>query len=131
MLTKKLNEALNDPILSDDNIKKVKDIMQMLESYKLYATNLMNEKQHIFGDNIKKEFQTKNEESCNKNDERKELWNYKSPKPSRTYIKPTDEENWRTLKPNPNQNSQVFFRGYQKQTSTNSLEARSPFNSKS
>jgi len=85
----------------------------MLELYELYVSDLIKDKQHIFG-NCKKKYNVKNDVSHYKNNEHKDVQNYKNHKPDKTYVKNTAEENWRTLKPDPNVNARVFSRSFQK-----------------
>lgn len=113
-------------MLSADHIYRIKEIKQMLESYQLYVSKLMKDKQHIFGNGVKNEFKGK----YNKNNERKEVWNYKNNKSNKPFIKNTDEGNWRTLKPDRNPNPYIFSRSNQKQVSSSDIEVKSHFDSK-
>jgi len=85
----------------------------MLKAYELHVSDLIKDKQHIFGNNAKK-CNVKNDVSHYKNNEHKDVQNYKNHKPDKTYVKNTDEANWRTLKPDPTVNARIFSRNFQK-----------------
>lgn len=131
LLSEKLNSAVNNQTLPTDYVKRVTDILKKLESFKSYVSNLMKQEPNIFGNNFKKNFTTKYDKPFNNNNDKKELW-LKNAKQNMRIVKNKDEDNnWRTLKPDPNANSHIFSRGSQKPISyNNNTESQSWFNSK-
>lgn len=114
VIAEKLDIALNDPTIPTDRMKRVREVKQMLESYKVVLSTIIKNKENIVR---KKEFNAKNDGSYNNN---KESWTYKNEKN-------TEEGNWRTLKPDPNPNTLVFSRGFHKQVSNNGMEIKTRF----
>lgn len=92
VLTEKLDRVPNDQRLSTE----MKEVLNVLESFKLYISNLLRPKESDF-------------ESKFSNNEPKNL-QLKDKKQDARYEKNIDERNWRTLKPDSNPN---FFK-YQK-----------------
>lgn len=129
MLSDKLNSAVKDQTLPTDCIEKVPNILNTLESYKSYVSNLMRQEPEIFGNNFRKNSTTKYDKPSTNYDQ-KELW-IKNTKQNISIVKNKDEGNWRTLKPDPNSSSNVFSRGFQKPIYyNNNNEDRSWLNSK-
>lgn len=129
IISSKLNSAVKDQTLPTDYVHRVADILNTLESYKSYVSNLMKQEPEIFGNNFRKNSTSKYDKPSNSNDQ-KELW-MKNTKQSINIVKNKDEGNWRTLKPDPNTSSNVFSRGFQKSNySNNNMEGQSWFNSK-
>lgn len=86
--------------------------MKMLESYKLYVSSLMKNKEHIFGNKV-----TDNAKggkartvSYSNDRERKESWTHNNYKQVVNPVKNKDESNWRTLKPDSTPNTTIFMR---------------------
>lgn len=124
LLSSKLNAALYDPTLSAEHMHRVKEVFNILEPYKQFVSNLMQEKKHIFGNVTRNNSYVKNNKPHYDN-ESKAPWVSKNPKQEN----PKTEENWRTLKPDQNPNPNIFSRGFQKQVSDSGMEIKSRLNS--
>jgi len=122
-LLEKFNVALKDSEFPADYAKKITEVLQMIESYKQFASCFMMKKENYF----KRDVSTKN----NNNMDSKELWRSKNPRQNTTIVKSKDEENWRSLKPDSIINQNIFSRGIYKQTSNSSVKIKSRSNDQS
>jgi hypothetical protein len=117
VLSEKLSLALKNTTLSTDDQKKITEVMNILEPYKLYVSNLMKNKEHIFGDKFTNDSKVKTVQYGNET-ERKDSWtrnshnNYKQAVNS---VKNKEEGNWRTLKPDSTPKTTIFMRNNQTQ----------------
>lgn len=127
VLSEKLNSAVKDQTLPTDYVKKIAYMLNTLESYKSYVSNLMRQEPDIFGNNFIKDSTAKFDKPFYNNTDQ---W-LKNTKKNISIVKNKDEGNWRTLKPDPHASSNVFSRGFQKAIYHNSnMESQSWFNSK-
>jgi len=109
VLTEKLSIASRNTTLSTDDQKRVTEVMKMLESYKLYVSSLMKNKEHIFGNKVKDNTKTRSvsystDKGC------KESWTHNNYKQVVNPVKNKDEGNWRTLKPDSTPKTTIFMR---------------------
>lgn len=86
--------------------------MEMLESYKLYVSNLMKKKEHIFGNKVINNTKGGKARTASYSDdrERKESWTHNNYKQVVNPVKNKDEDNWRTLKPDSTPKTTIFMR---------------------
>jgi len=111
VLSDKLSLALKNKTLSTDDQKRVVEVVKILESYTLYASNLMKNKEHIFGNKVTEDSKAGNV-PYNENG-RKESWTYNNYKQDANFVKNKEEGNWRTLKPDSIPKTTVFMRNNQ------------------
>lgn len=109
VLSEKLLIALRNTTLSTDDQIRVAELIKMLESYKLYVSNLMKNKEHIFGNKITDNTKTRTVSYSNDR-VRKESWIDNNSKQVLNPVKNKDEGNWRTLKPDSTPKTTIFMR---------------------
>ncbi|XP_025203134.1 uncharacterized protein LOC112600180 [Melanaphis sacchari] len=109
VLSKELSLALRNTTLSTDDQKKVTEVMNILEPYKLYVSNLMKNKGHIFENKVANDSKVKTTRYNNET-ERKESWTHNNYKQTVNSVKNKEEGNWRTLKPDSTLKTTVFMR---------------------
>lgn len=109
VLSEKLPIALRNTTLSTDDQIRVAELIKMLESYKLYVSNLMKNKEHIFGNKITDNTKTRTVSYSNDR-VRKESWIDNNSKQVLNPVKNKDEGNWRTLKPDSTPKTTIFMR---------------------
>lgn len=84
--------------------------MKILESYKLYVSSVMKNKEHIFGNKVTDNTKTKTV-SYNTDRERKESWTHNNNyKQVVNHEQNKEEGNWRTLKPDSTPKTTIFMR---------------------
>ncbi|XP_026813262.1 uncharacterized protein LOC113553894 [Rhopalosiphum maidis] len=117
VLSEKLSLALKNTTLSTDDKIKITEVMNILEPYKLYVSNLMKNKQHIFGDKFTNGSKVKTVQYSNETG-RKDSWTHNSHnnyKLTVNSVKNKEEGNWRTLKPDSTPKTTIFMRNNQTQ----------------
>lgn len=126
LLSERLDAALKDSTLSADHKKRVIEVSQLLEQYKIFVNNLMQDKKHIFGNDFKKDSYGKSYKQYNNNTEEKESWTQKTNRQYKTNTKVKEEQNWRTLKPDSNPNPNIFS-NQQKDGKNSGMKIKSRF----
>jgi hypothetical protein len=126
LLSERLDAALKDSKLPADHKKRVVEVLQIFEPYKMFVSNLMQDKSHLFGNNFKKDSSSKSNRQFNQNSREKESWKQKSHTQNNTYVKINEKQNWRTLKPDSNPNPHVFS-NQQKDIKNNGVKIKSRF----
>jgi len=109
VLSEKLSIALKNTTLSTDEQNKIVEVMKILESYKLYVSSLMKNKEHIFGNKVTDNTKAKTV-TYNIDKERKESWTHKNYKQNVNSVQNKEECNWRTLKPDSTPKTTIFMR---------------------
>uniref|UniRef100_A0A2S2PXU8 Uncharacterized protein n=1 Tax=Sipha flava TaxID=143950 RepID=A0A2S2PXU8_9HEMI len=126
LLSERLDAALKDSKLPADHKKRVVEVLQIFEPFKMFVSNLMQDKSHLFGNNFKKDSSSKSNRQFNQNSREKESWKQKSHTQNNTYVKINEKQNWRTLKPDSNPNPHVFS-NQQKDIKNNGVKIKSRF----
>jgi len=109
VLSEKLSIALKNTTLSTDDHKKIIEVMKILESYKLYVSSLMKNKEHIFGNKVTDNTKARTV-SYNIDRKRKESWTNNNYKQIINPVQNKEEGNWRTLKPDSTPKTTIFMR---------------------
>ncbi|XP_060877932.1 uncharacterized protein LOC132950465 [Metopolophium dirhodum] len=112
VISEKLSVALRNTTLSTDDQKRVTEVMKMLESYNLYVSSLMKNKEHIFGNKVTDNTTAGKARTVSYSNDRgrKESWTHNNYKQVVNPVKNKDEGNWRTLKPDSTPKTTIFMR---------------------
>lgn len=126
LLSERLDAALEDSTLPADDKKRVIEVLQIFEPYKIFVSNLMQDKSHLFGNNFKKDSYSKSNRQFNQNSKEKESWKQKTNTQNNTSVKIKEKQNWRTLKPDSAPNPHIFS-SQQKDGKNNGTKIKSRF----